>query len=61
MEDDEFNTFIRNAIISQRKLAVSMLEGFEANAFEKPATKKDLTYWKKVIADCDAKLAGLEA
>lgn len=61
MDNDEFNAVIRKATLSRRKLAVSMLEGFEANAFEKPATKKDLAYWKKEIEECDAELAALEA
>ena len=43
----------------ERRLAIAMLEGFAAGAFDKPHTQADVLYWEEVIAGCDAKLAAV--
>ena len=45
--------------MDERRLAVAMLDGFAANAFEVPHTPEDVAYWEAVVAECDAKLAGV--
>jgi hypothetical protein len=43
----------------ERRLAIAMLDGFAANAFETPHTAEDVAYWEALLAECDAKLAGV--
>jgi uncharacterized protein with NAD-binding domain and iron-sulfur cluster len=44
---------------ARRHLAVTMLKGFEANAFDTPHTPEDVAYYERELSECDATLAEL--
>ena len=53
-------SIFRDAEIARQKLAKSMLDGFAANAFEKPAAAEDIAYWEAELADATAELAAMD-
>jgi hypothetical protein len=46
-------------IEARRELAIRLLNGFAAGAFDQPHTPEDIAHCEAEIADCDAELARL--
>jgi hypothetical protein len=56
---DETPAAIIELLEARRELAVRMLNGFAAEAFDKPHTTEDVAYCEAEVAECDAELARL--
>ena len=57
----EVRQLLIDAARSRRRLAVSMLEAYEADALPSPPTEEDLALWRDEVIDCNAELAKLKA
>lgn len=56
---DDSKALLIGSVRDRRRLAVAMLDGFAANAFDKPADPEDVAFFEAEVADCDARLAEL--
>jgi hypothetical protein len=54
---DATDQTIVESIRARRKLAVSMLSAFKAEAFDTSPTAEDVAFFENEVAECDAKLA----
>ena len=56
---DETKMLLIGSVKDRRRLAVAMLDGFAANAFDQPADPEDVAFFEAELAECDAQLAEL--
>lgn len=54
--DEEFLALLE----SRRELAVSMLRGFAAGAFERPHTPEDVALYEAELEECETQIAALQ-
>ena len=57
--EDETRELLIGSIEARLDLAVSMVEGLRADAFDTPADPADIARWEAEIEECDAELAEL--
>ncbi len=56
---DETTAVLIDLLEGRRRLAVTMLNGFAANALGAPASPEDIAFYEAEVAECDAGLAEL--